>query len=183
MQSLRRIVGSEASRYTVTKKLKRLFHKERGTLETDPKNVSRFQGNVVDFFDYVIAHEPSLNRYFVQRSTTLAKERKRNRNLFFRPIGLEILARLYVHFTTNNSLSKLALGLERMNFQNPGGVSDGILWSAGRILAGAKEKTAALDLCLYILGELHGEEEQDLLERLREIKKDPSYALPKTVHV
>ena len=100
---------------------------------------------VTDFFDYAISHQPSLNKYFKQQSTTLAEERNRNRNLFFRPVGLEILARLYAHFCTSNSLHKLSVGLERMNFLNPGGIFDGILWSQGRILAGAKEKTAAVD--------------------------------------
>jgi DNA sulfur modification protein DndB len=167
--------------YTVTKKLKKLFHKKRGTPDTSPENVSLFQAIVAEFFDYAIAHEPSLNKYFEQKSTALSEERKRNRNLFFRPIGLEILARLYAHFYEYDSLKKLSLGLKRVNFQNPGGIFDGILWSGGRILAGAKEKTAAVDLCLYILGELRGKKKKELLNRLRDITNNPNYALPEAL--
>lgn len=169
--------------YTVTKKLKRLFHKKPRTADTAPENVARLQDIVTAFFDYAVDHETSLNKYFTLKRTTLAEERKNNRNLFFRPIGLEILARLYAHFFAINSLHKLTLGLERVEFRNPGGIFDGILWTGGKILAGAKEKSAAVDLCLYILGELHGKEKQGLLTRLREIKKDTSYTLPQRLKI
>ena len=164
--------------YTVTKKLKRLFHKSRGTLDFDPENVTRFEAIVTDFFDYTLEHEASLKKYFKQKRTTLAAERAYNRNLFFRPVGLEILARLYVHFSAKNTLSRLTLGLTRIDFQNPDGVFDGILWSKGKIYAKAKEKTAAVDLCLYMLGELNVKERQELLMRLREITKNSRYRLP-----
>jgi len=167
--------------YTVTKKLKRLFRKSRGTLDFEPENVTRFEAIVTDFFDYVLEHEPSLKGYFKQKRTTLSAERAHNRNLFFRPIGLEILARLYVHFSARNALHRLTVGLTRINFQNPGGVFDGILWSQGKISARAKEKTAAVDLCLYMLGELNTNEKQELLVRLREITKNPRYKLPPKV--
>jgi len=165
--------------YTVTKKLKRLFHKQPGTLDTAPDNISCLQNTVTDFFDYVITHETSLKRYFELKNTSLSRERHRNGNLFFRPIGLEILARLYAHFYDRNSLKKFQHGLDQIPFLNPGGIFDGILWSEGKIFAGAKEKTAAVDLCLYILGELSYEEEEALLMRLREIRKDSNYILPK----
>jgi DNA sulfur modification protein DndB len=164
--------------YTVTKKLKRLFHKNRGTLDFDPENITRFEMIVTDFFDYILEHEATLKGYFKQKSTTLSAERTHNRNLFFRPIGLEILARLYVYFSTRNTLSQLTLGVTRINFQNPGGVFDGILWSQGKISARAKEKTAAVDLCLFMLGKLNTNEKQELLVRLREITKNPYYKLP-----
>lgn len=165
--------------YTVTKKLKKLFRKVRGTLDSDPKNVSSFEAIVTDFFDYVLKHEISLKKYFKQKLTTLAEERENNRNLFFRPVGLEILARLYVHFSSQNALSRLTSGLTRINFQNPGGVFDGILWSDGTIIARSKEKAAAVDLCLYMLGKLGdiGKQEQ-LQKRLCEIRKNPNYKLP-----
>jgi len=165
--------------YTVTKKLKRLFRKKQGTLESEPENITSFEPVVTGFFDFVIEHEASLKKYFKEKRTTLAAERKNNRNLFFRPVGLEVLARLYAHFHAREDLSRLAVGLGRMNFQNPGGVFDGILWSNGRIAASGKEKTAAVDLCLYMLGELDAGEKTDLLLKLRQITRNPRYRLPK----
>lgn len=167
--------------YTVAKKLKRLFRKSRGTLDSDPENVAGLEAIVTGFFDYVLENEASLKKYFKQKQTTLSIERKHNHNLFFRPIGLEILARLYVHFFGNNALPRLTNGLSRINFQNPGGVFDGILWINGRISAGAKEKAAAVDLCLYVLGEIKASEKQELLIRLREITKNSRYKLPPKV--
>lgn len=168
--------------YTVTKKLKRLFRKASGTLDQDPKNVSRFETIVTNFFDYALEHEVSLKKYFEQKLTTLVLERENNRNLFFRPVGLEILARLYVHFSAQNALSRLTFGLQRLNFQNPGGVFDGILWSEGTVIARSKEKAAAVDLCLYMLGELGAKEKQEQLQkRLCEIKRNPNYKLPPKV--
>ena len=164
--------------YTVTKKLKRLFRKSPGTLHFAPENVARFEAIVTEFFDYAIEHEASLNNYFRQKSTTLSAERTHNRNLFFRPIGLEILARLYVHFFTRNTLPRLTIGLNRINFKNPGGVFDDILWTKGKISARAKEKSAAVDLCLYMLGEVEANGKQKLLARLREITKNSRFRLP-----
>jgi len=134
--------------YTVTKKLKRLFRKKDGTLESEIQNVTSFEPIVTGFFDFAIEHEASLNKYFKQERTTLTAERKNNRNLFFRPVGLEVLARLYAYFHPRGDLSRLAEGLSLLNFQNPGGVFDGILWSEGKIAAGGKEKAAAVNLCL-----------------------------------
>jgi len=167
--------------YTVTKKLKRLFRKKAGTLESDLQNVPRLEPIVTGFFDFVIEREPSLNKYFKQRRTTLAAERKNNRNLLFRPVGLEVLARLYAYFHARGGLSRLAEGLTRLNFQSPHGVFDGILWSDGKIAAGGKEKSAAVDLCLYMLGELDTGEKRELLLKLREITKNMHYQLPSHV--
>ena len=165
--------------YTVTKKLKRLFQKKRGTLEAEPDNVNDFQRVVVNFFDFVIKHETSLNKYFVHKRTTLKAERKNNKNLFFRPVGLEVLARLYTHFYSRKNLSRLEDGLNRIKFLNPGGVFDKILWSQGKIIAGTKEKTTAVELCLYILGEVDDRQSKDLLSKLREITKNSACQLPK----
>lgn len=163
--------------YTVTKKLKKLFHKKRGTLETEQGNVKNYESIVVGFFDFAIKHEVSLQKYFKQKRTTLEAERKNNRNLLFRPVGLEVLARLYIHFYTRN-LSRLATGLSQIDFSNPGGSFNDILWSKGKIIAGSKEKTAAVELCLYILGEFDVKQSQKLLLKLQEIKRNPAYSLP-----
>lgn len=164
--------------YTVSKKLRKLFRKPQGTLDFEPQNVASFQGIVAGFFDFAIENEPSLMSYFKKRRTTLRVERRNNRNLFFRPIGLEVLARLYVHFGIKKKLAIMQYALRNLQFENPGGVFDGILWNAGRIEASAKARNAAVAFCLYLLHELDQQEEKQLLTILREVTKNQDYALP-----
>ncbi len=164
--------------HEVCKQLKKLHKKQRGTLENAPENVDAFQGIVSGFFDFVISHEPSLNRYFVQKQTTVQTERTNNRSLFFRPVGLEVLARLYAHFAVEDKLTILQYALESLPLENPGGIFDGVLWNVGKIEASAKARKAAVGLCLYLLHQLTLPEEEKLTTLLREVKKRHDYALP-----
>lgn len=164
--------------YTVCKRLKKLHHKPRGSLDIARENIRGFQNLVSKFFDFIIEYERSLNRYFTDRSTTLHAERKNNRNLFFRPVGLEVLARLYAHFAARGKLGVLQYALKGLRFRNPRGVFDGVLWNAGRIEASAKAKKAAVGLCLYLLNELSPKEEGKLTGTLRELTKKIDYELP-----
>jgi DNA sulfur modification protein DndB len=165
--------------YTVCKKLKKLFKKAPGSLEISPENVTGFQKNVTEFFDYAIKREPSLNRYFIKRKTTPKKERKGNRNLVFRPIGLEILARLYVRFHLCGKLQILDWGLKNLQWENPGGILDGTVWLNGKVVPQAKPKTAAVEYVLYLLHDFPDEEAPRLLETLRDLRNDETYILPK----
>lgn len=164
--------------HTACQRLKKLFRKPRGTLEHAPENIANFQAIVVGFFDFVIENEPTLKRYFRQRETTPKAERTNNRNLFFRPVGLELLARLYVHFYRRDRLSVLVYGLNNMRFENPSGVLDGILWNSGKIEASAKARNAAVQYCLYLLHELTVAEERSLIPLMCEVTKNPKYNLP-----
>lgn len=89
--------------YTAVKKLRRLFRKKKGSPERHIENVENFEIVVKSFFDFVLCHVPSYKQYFTLRKTTLRRERANNKNLFFRPIGLEILARLYAIYTKSGS--------------------------------------------------------------------------------
>lgn len=164
--------------YTVCKRLKKLHKRPRGTLENGSESVEAFQKTVAVFFDFIIRYEPSLRGYFEKGSTTLAAERKNNTNLFFRPVGLEVLARLYAHFAARDKLVTLQHALQTFHFKNPRGIFDGILWNRGKIEASAKAKKAGVDLCLYLLHELGPAQRARLIETLREVKKDPDYSLP-----
>lgn len=164
--------------HTVCKRLKRLYRKPRGTLENTPENVHAFQEIISTFFNFAIANEPSLNRYFQHHNTTPQRERENNRSLFFRPVGLEVLARLYAHFAVKGNVMTLARALQSLPFENPGGIFDGVLWNAGRIEASAKAKKAAVGMCLYLLHQLTPAEEVGLSDTLREVKKNPAYSLP-----
>lgn len=164
--------------YTVCKRLKKLHKKPRGTLESADENILAFQEIVSGFFNFTITHEPSLNRYFQQKNTTLQSERDNNRNLFFRPVGLEVLARLYAYFAAKNDLATLRYALQNFHFENPGGVFDGVLWNAGRIEASEKAKKAGVGLCLYLLHQLTPAHETELTDTLREVTKKRDYSLP-----
>jgi DNA sulfur modification protein DndB len=169
--------------YMVCQKLKKLFTKSPGSLEIAPENVTAFQKLVTEFFDYAIKHEPALQRYFITAKTDPSKERKGNRNLVFRPIGLEILARLYVHFNLSNKLPILDWGLKNLQWNNPGGVLDGTVWLNGKVVPQAKPKTAAVEYVLYLLHEFPDKETPALLETLRELQNDEKYTLPKRAAV
>jgi DNA sulfur modification protein DndB len=164
--------------HTACKHLNRLYHKPRGALPNTPENIDAFKSIVVKFFDFIIYQEPSLNSYFQKKCTSLSAERKSNRNLFFRPVGLEVLVRLYTFFAERDKLPILQYGLQNISFENPGGVFDGILWNAGNIDAKTKAKKAAVDLCLYILHQLDSAQETELIKTLKEITKKEDYLLP-----
>lgn len=164
--------------YTVNKKLRRLFKKTRGVPEYDVSNVEAFYKIAAGFYDFVIEHEPSYRKYFLTQRTTLAKERRRNRNILFRPIGLVLLANLYTYFTLVAKIDVLGEYLDEIKFESPGGVFDGILWNAGKVEAKAENRTAAYQLSLHLLGELESTAQSDLIEKLKKITKDQAYALP-----
>ena len=164
--------------YTVNKKLRKLFKKKRGVPEYDLSNVEAFYKIAVSFYDFVIEHEPSYRKYFLTQKTTLAKQRTRNRNVLFRPIGIVLLATLYAHFTLAEKIDVLGEYLDDIKFESPGGVFDRILWNAGRVEAKAENRTAAYKLCLHLLGELETTAQSELVEKLKKITKDSQYALP-----
>lgn len=164
--------------FTVCKRLARLYRKPRAMPDNAPENVAAFRQIVTEFFDFAIEHERSLKRYFISHKTTPEAERKNNRSLFFRPIGLEVLARLYAHFVRKGNLPKLKYALHHFKFENPGGIFDGILWKDGRVDASAKAKKGAVNFCLYLLDELSKSEEQELMKTLRDVTNDLDYALP-----
>ncbi len=164
--------------YSVCNRLKKLFRMPDGTLESSPENVVAFQAIVTGFFDFVIENEPSLKRYFGRRGRNPASERANNKNLFFRPIGLELLSRLYVHFQHRADLAVLASGLKTLQFKNPGGIFDGIIWNNGKIEASGKARNAALRICLYLLHQTSPTQDADLTALLRDVRKDPHYSLP-----
>ena len=169
--------------YTVCRKLKKLHNKAKGTLETDAENVTAFRQVVETFFEFIIKHEPTLYRYFVKRTTTPAKERTSNKNLAFRPIGLELLARLYVHFYQSNKLSLFAWSLENVKWRNPGGAWEGTVLIRDRIHNASKAKSAALSFVLYLVQDLPEEQVAALRDALRDWRDDDRYELPPRLKV
>lgn len=166
------------SLHTACKCLKKLYKVKKGSLESSPENVKAFKEIVTHFLDYIINNETSLNKYFILKDTTIQNERKNNKNLFFRPVGLEILARLYTHFALIDKLLILKFGIKNIEFTNPGGIFDGIIWNSGKIDSKSKPKTAAVELCLYLLNQLDIKKVDKLLVNLKDITKNDEYSLP-----
>jgi len=123
---------------------------------------------------------PTFKSYFSTNKISLEALRKNNRNLLFRPIGLILLSQLYVWFSGKGRLSDLAKGLGMLKFDSPGGVFDNVLWSKGKIEARAPNRTAAANLCSYLLN-LDIESPGVLRERLATVTKNNSYKLPKRI--
>ncbi len=164
--------------YAVNKKLRKLYHRVPKLPEHAPENVDGFYTVARGFFDFVVANVPDLHTYFVAKKITLASVRKGNRNLLFRPVGLVLVAQLYVWFAAAERLKDLAAGLKKLKFESPGGIFDGLLWNSGKIEARAANRTAAANYCAYLLG-LDVEPPDALRERLESITKNQNYKLPK----
>ncbi len=162
--------------YSVTQKLRRLFRSVPGVAECDEKNVLAFKQVVFAFWDFMIKHDASLHGLFVRGNVSPAKEREKNRNLLFRPIGLELMARLYVHFAKRQKLDLFAWALGQLKWTNPGGVWDGIVWVSGKIHP--KPKKQAVEIVLYILGELKEPAVRALQVQLAEMLRNDGYKLP-----
>ena len=166
--------------YAVNKRLRQLYRRVRGVPEYDPQNVTAFCEVVTTFYDFVVANIPSYHRYFSSKHPSLIAQRKNNRNLLFRPAGLRVLCALYVHFASQDQLPRLAQGLKIMKFESPGGVFDGVLWRDGKVGPRASDRTAAVNLCAYMLG-LDIEPTAKLRERLAEVLRNDNYTLPDRV--
>lgn len=167
--------------YIVCQALRKLFQKRKGVPEVHADNVTGFKQVVIEFWDFVINHEQSLNDFFVKGKTTPARERKTNRSLMFRPIGLELLARLYVYFYKSNKLSLFGWALENLTWSNPGGIWDGTLWVSGKIQT--KPKAQAYALVLHVLGELSQKDSMQLKEKMKELTRNDKYELPERVSI
>jgi len=167
--------------YAVNKKLRKLFKKQRGVPEYATEHVEAFSKTSTEFYDFVIQHEPSYKNFFISKTTTLVSERRNNRNLLFRPIGLVLLASLYAYFRNANKLDVLSNNLKGIKFASPDGHFDRILWNEGKVQARSKNRNAAYELCLYLLGEQNRQGKQSLLTNLREVTMHPDYQLPPPV--
>lgn len=163
--------------YTVAKKLKPLCARAKGSSLLTSENIEELRLAMEEFFDFIFQVIPSYSLYFKGKAA-LATLRKENRNLLFRPIGLEILSRVYVVAYKSGELDNLRDMLPKIKFTNPGGPLDGVVWVAGKIKAGSKEKGAAVDLILLLCGLFSTTRHDELKNRLRVITQDEKYELP-----
>jgi DNA sulfur modification protein DndB len=155
---------------------KGLFTPKLKVEQWDEKNVEAFQKIVVSFYDYVLLNVPDYNSFFNTKSLSLEEARKENKNIAFRPIGLFLIAKLYVYFFSD--LAVLTKLLSKLSFTMPGSPFNGILWSKNRMLPKSKNQSVAYNLALYLAGKLSKQEATSLLENYREVLDKADIELP-----
>lgn len=162
--------------HSVCKALKSHYKKIPKSKEWDEHNVIALKTIVWDFFDFAINNITEYQNYFIHRVLTLEAARKSNQYLLFRPIGLTLIAKLYSFFKKKNKLKDLEDNLNKIGFIMPRSPLNYILWNNGKMEANSKNQVLAFDLCLYLLNSLS--EEEGLLNRFRDIRKNPEINLP-----
>lgn len=160
--------------------LKKLFIPEDGVDLIDEVNVDKFYLLAKDFYDFIIENITDYYRFFVAKDLNLETARNNNSNLLFRPVGLILVARIYVFLIKNNfDPVEVFSRMKKLSFTFPGSVLEYILWTKGKMEVSAKNQKLALDIVLYVLGII--EPSKELLERYREVTKDPDNVLPNRV--
>lgn len=164
--------------YSANKILKKLFKKIAKTQDWEEENVIIFNKIVSDFYDYIITNVSDLKKYFTEKTLTLTVARTNNSHLLFRPIGLKLLANLYVYYKLKNDLTGLSQKINQISFIMPDSPYNLILWNNGKMEAKESNQKIAFDLTLYLMGELTTQNENNLLEKYKEILKNPDATLP-----
>lgn len=164
--------------HSVNKILKKIYKKVPKTQDWDEENVILFNNIVKDFYDFIIANVSDLKKYFTDKTLTLTVARKNNSYLLFRPIGLKLLAKLYVYYKVKNDLHKLSQKINQISFIMPNSPYNLILWNNGKMEAKESNQKIAYELTLYLMDELSSKNENILLDKYKEILKNPIATLP-----
>jgi DNA sulfur modification protein DndB len=164
---------------SVCKKLKKLYKKEKGIPDWDERNVEKFYVVVKDFYDFIIENIPEYNAFFISKSITLQNVRKENKYYLFRPIGIKMLAMLYV--SLHEDLNFLKINLPKINFVMPESPLNKVVWTRGKMSAASVNQTLAFNLVLYLLGKYPSDKLPELKQKYMEITKQDTDTLPPKV--
>lgn len=165
---------------TVSKQLKRLHRKHKGTYAWDEVNVLNLYDISEKFWNIVINNIDDYKRYFLDKDLSVEEAREQNKHLLFRPIGLKILSQLYVYFLRKyeGSASEFVNKVPLLSFTAPNTIFNGIIWNKGKIEL--KHATLAYNLALYALDEFSGDV-SDLLKAYKDVTKNDDAILPATI--
>ncbi len=164
---------------TVCQKLKKLYKKQKDLPDWDEKNIDAFYKIVKGFYDFAIETIPEYRQYFVTKELTLEQARENNKYYLFRPIGLKMLAMLYVYFYSD--LKYLKQHLPKISFIMPNSPLNKIVWTRGKMSATTTNQTLAYNVVLYMLGKFPSEDIPDLKKRYMEITRQDTANLPKKI--
>jgi len=164
------------------KVLRKLFTKKPATKEWDEENVIAFYKIVESFYDYLIESVKEYQDFFIKQELSIEEARRNNNYMLFRPIGLKLIAGLYVHFSKKEKgLLVLKKKLASISFIMPESPLNGILWNNGTMEVKSSNQKLALDITLYIMGEYPKHQNQELLEKYRGVLKNREAELPNTI--
>ncbi|OYZ01876.1 MAG: hypothetical protein B7Y37_04580 [Sphingobacteriia bacterium 28-36-52] len=165
--------------HSVNKILKKLFIRKKGTKQWDEVNVLSFEEIVKKFYDFSIQNINDYNNYFIKKTLTIPEARLENKYLLYRPIGLKLIAKLYVYFFQKDDLIFLQKHINKINFIFPDSPFNKILWNNGKMEAKSTNQSLALSLALYLL---HQEvDQEDLCKKYRDILKNDTVDLPEKI--
>lgn len=168
--------------HSTNKILKSLFKKKAKTLGWEIENVDLFYPIIKEFYDFIILNVKEYKYYFTDKTLSINDARKNNAYLLFRPIGLKLLAKLYVfYFKLDGGLDKLKTHMNDIGFIFPDSPLNKVLWNNGKMEAKDANQKIAFDLCIYLLGDLQDVQVPILLNRYREILKNPDAILPNNI--
>lgn len=165
--------------YSTNKILRKLFKKIPKTQDWDEENVLSFYIIVEEFYNFIFENVSDYKSYFFEKSLNLELARENNSYLLFRPIGLKLIARIYLHFKSKiDGLEKMKNEINKISFVCPESPLNNILWNNGKMEVKESSQKIALEICLYLLDELPIESEANLLIKYREVLKNPTIQLP-----
>lgn len=166
--------------YTVNQKLRSLHRKAKNVDSLSEANIAGFTKVAWKFYDFVIENIKEYNDFFISKKLALQKLRRNNSHLLFRPIGLILLARLYVYFAKTQKLQYLRSNINKIDFNLPGKHFDKVVWNNGKMEAKSANQVLAYELSLYLLDHLSEEKYEEFKERFETITKG-SRSIPSKV--
>ncbi len=167
--------------YTVTKELKKIFNKPRNTNDWDEDNIQILQKIVEDFLNFVIENINEYQDYFQLSKLTLKEARNNNKYLLFRPVGLTLLAKIYIKFYKENKLTYLKQNINKISFIFPESPFNKVIWNKGKMEVKSSNQSLAYNIALYILNSYPTTKNNELLERYRDITKNENASLPQKI--
>lgn len=164
--------------HTVNKHLKKLYRVPNGTMQNDQANVDAFFGIVSSFYDFIFNNIDEYKSYFIDSTLTLRQARVNNAHLLFRPIGIILIAKIYVYYKLKGFDIQQMSELNNLSFVFPGSHLENILWTNGNMDVKQKNQNLAFDLTIYLLNKFPENKKESLLSTYRSVLKNPDIVLP-----
>lgn len=167
--------------HTVNRHLKKIFKIPSGTKPNDLDNVEALFKIATGFYDFMFNNLTDYKSYFIDSDLTLIHARVNNSHLLFRPIGLILMAKIYVFYMLNKIDTNELFNLNKLSFVFPASYLENILWNNGSMEVRQKNQNLAFDLTLYMLNRFPSDKEDSLLNTYKSILKNTDATLPTKV--
>jgi DNA sulfur modification protein DndB len=164
--------------HTVNKHLKKLYRIPNGSKQNDSYNIDSFYQIVSSFYDFIFNNLEEYKAYFFESTLTLEQARSNNSHLLFRPIGLILVAKIYVYYKLKGIEINEMSELNNLSFVFPSSHLENILWTGGNMDVKQKNQNLAFDLTLYLLNKFPTDKTDNLLTTYRSVLKNPTIELP-----